>query len=85
MAQLEYGDFYKFIASAGIALLAGSIAVPWLFLREPFDLAIDASKLKTLTPVAQSAVAHRQEMVGVILPLLRWVSAGLAILVSRPV
>jgi hypothetical protein len=25
MAQLEYGDYYKFIASAGIALIAGAV------------------------------------------------------------
>jgi len=28
MAQLEYSDYYKFIASAGIALIAGAIVVP---------------------------------------------------------
>jgi len=78
MAQLEYGDFYKFVASAGIALIAGAVAVPWLFLREPFDLAIDASKLKTLTPVAQSAVMHRQGIVAGILPFFPWVSGVLA-------
>lgn len=81
MAQLEYGDFYKFVASAGIALVAGAFAVPWLFLREPFDLAIETSKLKTLTPIAQGAVTLRQEIVADILPWLPWVSAVLAILV----
>ena len=80
MAQLEYGDFYKFVASAGIALIAGAVAVPWLFLHEPFDLAIDAAKLRTLTPIAQSAVMHRQGIVAGILPCLPWVAAVLAIL-----
>jgi hypothetical protein len=28
MAQLEYGDYYKFIVSAGIALIAGAVVVP---------------------------------------------------------
>jgi hypothetical protein len=82
MAQLEYGDLYKFVASAGIALVAGAFAVPWLFLREPFDLTIDASKLKTLTPVARDAVMHRQEIVAGILAWLPWASAVLAILGS---
>src|SRR5512141_175558 len=80
MAQLEYGDFYKFVASAGIALVAGAFAVPWLFLREPFDLTIDASKLKTLTPIAQSAVMHRQLLVARVLPCLPWVSLVIAML-----
>ena len=78
MAQLEYGDFYKFVASAGIALVAGAFAVPWLFLREPFDLTIDESKLKTLTPIARGAVMHRQQIVAGILPWLPWASVLLA-------
>jgi hypothetical protein len=80
MAQLEYGDFYKFVASAGIALVAGAFAVPWLFLREPFDLTIEASKLKTLTPAARDAVMHRQEIVAGVLVWLPLASAVLAIL-----
>jgi len=78
MAQLEYGDFYKFVASAGIALIAGALALPWLFLREPFDLTIDESKLKTLTPIARGAVMHRQQIVAGILPWLPWASVLLA-------
>lgn len=33
MAQIEYGDFYKFVVSLGIALVLAAILVPWLFLR----------------------------------------------------
>lgn len=80
MPQLDYGDFYKFVASAGIALIAGAVAVPWLFLREPFDLTIESSKLQTLTPLAQSVVTHRQALIAGMLPLIPWVSAGLAAL-----
>jgi hypothetical protein len=36
MSQLEYGDYYKFIASVGIALIAVAILLPWLFLHESF-------------------------------------------------
>ena len=63
MAQLEYGDYYKFIASAGIALIAGAVIVPWMFLREPFDLAIEASKIALLTPDAQNIVHARQHLI----------------------
>ena len=38
MSKFEYSDFYKFIASVGITLIALSVFVPWLFLKEPFDL-----------------------------------------------
>jgi hypothetical protein len=63
MAQLEYGDYYKFIASAGIALIAGAVLVPWMFLREPFDLAIEASNIALLTPDAQNIVHARQHLI----------------------
>jgi len=67
MAQLEYGDYYKFLASAGIALIAGAVVVPWMFLREPFDLAIEASKIAQLTPDAQSVIHARQHFVAIII------------------
>jgi hypothetical protein len=63
MGQLEYGDYYKFIASAGIALIAGAVVVPWIFLREPFDLAIEASKIALLTPDAQNIIHARQHLI----------------------
>lgn len=65
MAQLEYGDYYKFIASAGIALIAGSVVVPWMFLREPFDLALEASKITLLTPDAQNIIHARQHLIAI--------------------
>lgn len=73
MAKLEYSDFYKFIASTGIALVAVAVAGPWLVLRESFDLTIDTSRLKTLTPIAQAAVTRRQEMATTLLSFF-WVS-----------
>jgi hypothetical protein len=79
MAQLEYGDYYKFIASAGIALIAGAIVVPWMFLREPFDLAIEASKLPLLTADSQNIIHARQHVIAVIVGALPKVSIGLAV------
>lgn len=78
MAQLEYGDYYKFIASAGIALIAGAVVVPWMFLREPFDLAIEASKIPLLTQDSQSIIHARQHLITAIVYALPKVSVGLA-------
>jgi hypothetical protein len=41
-------------------MVLAAILVPWLFLREPFDLMIEASRLSRLTPVAQQIVLLRQ-------------------------
>src|SRR5580693_977320 len=80
MAQLEYGDYYKFIASAGIALIAGAVIVPWMFLREPFDLAIEASKIAQLTPDAQSVIHIRQHLVATIINYMPAASGVMAII-----
>jgi hypothetical protein len=80
MAQLEYGDYYKFIASAGIALIAGAVLVPWMFLREPFDLAIDASKIALLTPDAQNIVHARQHLIATTISYLPLASGLMATL-----
>jgi hypothetical protein len=78
MAQLEYGDYYKFISSAGIALIAGAVAVPWMFLREPFDLAIEVSKIAMLTPDAQNTIHMRQHLIAAIFHYLPEASGSMA-------
>lgn len=80
MAQLEYGDYYKFVASAGIGLVVVAVVGPWLFLREPFDLAIEAAKLGALTPTARNIVVQRQQTVAVILHVIPYISGALGIL-----
>src|SRR5262245_61921543 len=80
MTKFEYSDFYKFIASAGIALISLAILVPWLFLREPFDLFQEASKLSQLTPLAQEVIAARQATIRSILNFIPLFSASSFIL-----
>jgi hypothetical protein len=80
MGQIEYGDYYKFVASAGIALLVAAILLPWMFLREPFDLAIDAAKIAQLTPEAQNIVRERQHHVALSIHYIPPASCGLGVL-----
>src|SRR5580704_10020726 len=85
MAQLEYGDYYKFTASAGITLIAGAVVVPWIFLREPFDLAMDVSKIALLTPDAQNVIHTRQHLVTAAihyLPLASGISAVVGVILT---
>lgn len=79
MAQLEYGDYYKFLASAGIALLAGAVVVPWMFLREPFDLALEASKITLFTPEAQNIIHTRQHLIAVAVHCMPYASGAMAV------
>jgi len=78
MAQIEYGDYYKFTASAGITLIAGSVVVPWMFLREPFDLATEATKIALLTPDAQNIIHIRQHLVAVAIHYVPYASGVMA-------
>ena len=74
MAQLEYGDYYKFVVSCGIGLIVVSVGLPWLFLHESFDLLIESSKLTGLTPLARVVIGERQASVAAILRLIPWAS-----------
>jgi hypothetical protein len=79
MSQLEYGDYYKFAASAGIALLVAAGLLPWAFLNESFDLTLEASKIALLTPEAQSLIYTRQHLVALFVNIVPWASGALAL------
>ncbi len=80
MDRLEFGDFDKFLVSLGAVLLISSVAIPWLILREPFDLTIPVSQLDTFTPEAQSIVAHRQAFSAILIRAAPFVGAILFLL-----
>jgi len=77
--QIEYGDFYKFIVSIGIALMIAAVLLPWLFLREPFDLLLDSNQLARLTPSAQAIIIERQHFLARIIHLVPWFSGVLLV------
>lgn len=76
MTKLEYDSFYKFIVSLGVALISFAAIVSWLFLREPFDLLIDTTKLSELTPTAQKVIVYKQVIISKILHVVPWISLG---------
>ena len=62
MNKPEYSDFYKFIVSLGLILIAFAFLLPWLFLRESFDALISVTEIANLTPTAQAIIAYRQNV-----------------------
>lgn len=72
--NFEYEDFYKFIVSIGIGLLSLAVLVPWLFLKEPFDLLTPEADIQTLTPIAQSIIQERQTLIRQIIELMPYFS-----------
>lgn len=64
MRHFEYNDLNKFIVSVGIFLIGLTFFLPWLFLKENFDLLIRAEELNKLTPIAKDIVQNRQALIG---------------------
>jgi len=62
MNKPEYSDLYKFIVSLGLILIAFAILLPWLFLRESFDVLVSASEIANLTQTAQALISYRQNV-----------------------
>ena len=60
MDQLDYGDYHKFKVSLGVACIIAAFVVPWVFLREPFDLLVEPSQLEKLSDSARSLIWYRQ-------------------------
>jgi hypothetical protein len=62
MSQFEYNDRNKFFVSIGVFLIGLTFLLPWLFLRENFDLLIKSSDLQTYTVTAQDIIKQRQSI-----------------------
>ena len=73
--KFEFSDIYKFIVSLGVVLISLSVLVPWLFLKEPFDLLKTQAELAAVTEIARAAILRRQESVAIILRFIHWFSA----------
>lgn len=73
--KFEFGDLYKFIVSLGVVIISISVLVPWLFLKESFDLYKSEADLKSVTSVAHAAILGRQETVAFIVKFIPWFSA----------
>ncbi|MBH3426387.1 hypothetical protein [Pseudomonas alkylphenolica] len=70
--KFDFGDLYKFVVSAGLALVGMSILSVWLIFKEPFDLKIKESDLLLLTPIAQDIIKYRQYIVGILVNFSIW-------------
>lgn len=79
MANLDYGDLHKFRASLGVALIISAGVLPWFLLSETFDLYVEESKLKFLTPSAKATIVERQSWVEFMVKYWPWLSAFMVV------
>ncbi|MCB9421979.1 MAG: hypothetical protein H6667_19420 [Ardenticatenaceae bacterium] len=79
MNKLEYSDLYKFLVSLGIVLIGLALVVPWLFLRESFDIFVTVSEIANLTVTAQTLLIHRQKVALWFIRNVWWISILLSV------
>lgn len=72
--KFEFGDLHKFTVSVGLVVVSFALIVPWIFLRDDFDLLLTKEQLSGLTPIAQSTIIKRQSIVENIIIIIPWVS-----------
>lgn len=61
MPRIDFGHFYKFIASTGLVLMVAALVGPWIYSQSTQVLTIPADDLRGLTATARKALAERQE------------------------
>lgn len=66
----------KYLATLGVAIVAGVISVSGLFLRLQDDLLVSTSELATLTPLAREAIEQRQQYIDLATTALPWFLLG---------
>lgn len=79
--KFEFGDLYKFIVSAGLALATVAVLLLWLLMKEPFDLQLKEADIRLLSVTAQETIRHRQAVVGTLICIVPW-GAPFAVLVG---
>lgn len=77
MSQFEYNDLNKFFVSVGVFLIGLTFLLPWLFLKENFDLLVKVDDLNNLTSSAKAIIEQRQSLIGtysIIIPIVSIIS-----------
>jgi hypothetical protein len=62
MKPIDFGDFYKFSASLGLALVIFAFVFPWLVLTEDFDFKLQKTQYEALSATVQQIVETRQKL-----------------------
>ncbi|WP_330186634.1 hypothetical protein [Pseudarthrobacter sp. J75] len=61
LPKIEFGHFYKFIASLGLVMMGLAVALPWLIFQQMAPLVIKESDLVQYTTLAQQTISERQQ------------------------
>lgn len=76
----EYTDLNRFLVSIGLIMIAFSILVQWLFLRENFDLTISYADFSKLNKPSKEILSLKQQHLIKIIKFSPFISLGFALL-----
>ncbi len=79
MDKIEYSDINKFLVSFGLTLIVVASLLPWLYLREPFDLTIEKETINKLTENAKQIIQARQSFILNTIDSIKYVSLGFSV------
>jgi hypothetical protein len=75
--KIDFGHFYKFVASVGLLVVFLAFAVPWFVTQSLASLDLSERTVAELTPTARGVIALRQALLSDFQQLLPWISGGL--------
>lgn len=62
MVKVEYGDFYRFLASLGVTIIGATLLLAWLFLKEPFTWINQIAQISNLDNKTQMILEQKQNL-----------------------
>ncbi len=74
--KAQYGDFNRFSVSIGLIFIALGVLLPYLYMKESFDLLIKNDDLTSLTPIAQEIINSRQGYIQKLVAAIPYISIG---------
>ncbi len=72
--KIEYSDLYKFLTSIGLILIGVSLLLPWLFLKQEYNLNLSIKEYSELTIEAKSLYLDKINYINQLIILLPWIS-----------
>ncbi len=60
--KIEFDDLYKFLVSIGLGLIISSVVIPWIILREPYDLLVNQVTYDTLLEKSKEIINYRLDI-----------------------
>lgn len=73
MEKLNYNDFNKFLVSLGVILIGLALLIPWLFLKESYNIPTKI-EIDSLTDISKNIIEVKQGYLLIFSNLIPWIS-----------